>query len=41
VIEKLAAARERFVSNRRLLDEYLRDLEDGVEPIDRKMMTAI
>ncbi len=41
VIEKLAAARERFVSNRRLLDEYLIDLEDGSEPIDRQMILAI
>lgn len=41
VIVKLAAARERFVSDRRLLDDYLRELEDGTEPIDRKMMTAI
>jgi hypothetical protein len=41
VIEKLAAARTRFVSNRGLLDEYLRDLEDGTEPIDRQMILAI
>ena len=41
VIEKLAAARERFVSNRGLLDEYLRDLEDGTEPIDRQMIVTI
>ena len=41
VIEKLAAARERFVSNRGLLDEYLNDLEDGTEPIDRQMIMAI
>jgi hypothetical protein len=41
VIEKLAAARTRFVSNRGLLDEYLRDLEDGTEPIDRQMILAM
>lgn len=41
VIEKLAAARKRFVSNRGLLDEYLRDLEDGTETIDRQMIVAI
>jgi hypothetical protein len=41
VVEKLAAARKRFVSNRGLLDEYLRDLEDGTEPIDRQMLLAI
>ncbi len=41
VIEKIAAARSRFVSNRGLLDEYLRDLEDGTEPIDRQMLLAI
>jgi len=41
VIEKLVAARTRFVSNRGLLDEYLRDLEDGTEPIDRQMILAM
>jgi hypothetical protein len=41
VVEKLAAARKQFVSNRGLLDEYLRDLEDGTEPIDRQMILAI
>ena len=41
VIEKLAAARTRFVSNRGLLDEYLRDLEDGTESIDRQIILAI
>jgi len=41
VVEKLAAARRRFVSNRGLLDEYLRDLEYGTEPIDRQMILAI
>jgi hypothetical protein len=41
VTEKLAAARKQFVSNRGLLDEYLCDLEDGTEPIDRHMILAI
>ncbi len=41
VIEKLVAARKRFVSHRGLLDEYLCDLEDGTEPIDRKTMLTI
>jgi len=41
MIEKLVAARKRFVSNRGLLDEYLRDLEDGTEPIDRQMILAM
>jgi hypothetical protein len=41
VLEKLVAARKRFVSNRGLLDEYLHDLEDGTEPIDRQMILAI
>jgi len=38
VIEKLHSARQRFIANRGLLDEYLKTLEDGVEPIDRKIM---
>ena len=41
VIEKLVTARKQFDSNRGLLDEYLRDLEDGTEPIDRQMILAI
>jgi hypothetical protein len=41
VVEKLVAARKKFVSNRGLLDEYLRDLKDGTEPIDRQMILAI
>ena len=41
MIEKFVTARKRFVSNRGLLDEHLRDLEDGTEPIDRKMILAI
>jgi hypothetical protein len=41
VIEKLVAARKRFISNRGLLDGYLCDLEDGTEPIDRRMILAI
>ncbi len=41
VVEKLAAARKQFDSKRGLLDEYLRDLEDGTEPIDRQMILAI
>jgi len=41
MIEQLAVARKRFVANRGLLDEYLRDLEDGTGPIDRQMILAI
>ena len=41
MIEKLHAARKRFIANRGLLDEYLKTLEDGVEPIDREIMLAI
>ncbi len=40
-VEKLAAARRRFVSNRGLFDDYLDTLEEGAEPIDRKIMLAI
>ncbi len=40
-IEKLHAARKRFMANRGLLDEYLQGLEDGTEPIDRKILMAI
>lgn len=41
VIDMLHAARHRYLANRGLLDDYLRNLEDGTEPIDRKMMLAI
>jgi hypothetical protein len=41
MIEKLHLARKRFLANRGLLDEYMRTLEDGVEPIDRKILLAI
>src|SRR3990172_1817958 len=40
-IEKLHSARKRFMANRGLLDEYMRKLEDGTEPIDRKILLAI
>jgi len=40
-IDKLHSARERFIANRGLLDEYMRTLEDGTEPIDRKILLAI
>lgn len=40
-VEKLHSARKRFIENRGLLDEYLRKLEDGTEPIDRKILLAI
>jgi hypothetical protein len=40
-IEKLHSARKRFIVNRGLLDEYMRKLEDGTEPIDRKILLAI
>jgi len=40
-VEKLHSARKRFIANRGLLDEYLRTLEDGTEPIDRKILLAI
>lgn len=40
-IEKLHSARKRFMANRGLLDEYLSKLEDGTEPIDRKILLAI
>ncbi len=40
-IEKLHSARKRFIANRGLLDEYVRKLEDGTEPIDRKILLAI
>jgi len=39
MIEKLHSARKRFIANRGLLDEYLKTLEDGVEPIDREIET--
>lgn len=39
--EKLHSARKRFIANRGLLDEYMRKLEDGTEPIDRKILLAI
>ncbi|MHB8844407.1 MAG: DUF6398 domain-containing protein [Nitrospirota bacterium] len=41
MIDKLHAARKRFIANRGLLDEYLRKLEGGAEPIDRKILLAI
>jgi hypothetical protein len=41
VIDMLHAARRKYLANRGLLDDYLRVLEDGTEPIDRKMMLAI
>jgi hypothetical protein len=41
IIEKLHAARKRFIANRGLLNEYLKTLEDGVEPIDREIMLAL
>lgn len=40
-VDRLASARRRFISNRGLLDDYISTLEDGTEPIDRKMMLAI
>lgn len=40
-IDKLHSARKRFIANRGLLDEYMRKLEDGTEPIDRKILLAI
>ncbi len=40
-VEKLHSARKRFIANRGLLDEYLKTLEDGVEPIDREIMLAL
>ncbi len=40
-IEKLHSARKRFIANRGLLDDYIRKLEDGAEPIDRKILLAI
>jgi len=40
-VEKLHSARKRFMANRGLLDEYMRKLEDGTEPIDRKILLAI
>ncbi len=39
--DKLHAARERFIANRSLLDEYLRQREDGTDPIDREILNAI
>jgi hypothetical protein len=39
--EKLLSGRKRFIANRGLLDEYMRKLEDGTEPIDRKILLAI
>jgi len=39
--EKLYSARTRFITNRGLLDEYMRKLEEGTEPIDRKVLGAI
>ncbi len=41
IIEKLHVARKRFIANRGLLDEYLKTLEEGVEPIDREIMLAL
>lgn len=41
VIDMLHAARRKYLANRGILDDYLRTLEDGTEPIDRKMMLAI
>jgi len=41
VVEKLHSARKRFIANRGLLDEYLKTLEDGFEPIDREIMLAL
>ena len=40
-VEKLHLARKRFIANRGLLDQYLKTLEDGVEPIDREIMLAL
>lgn len=41
MIEKLHSARKRFIANRGLLDEYMRKLEDGADPLDRKILLAI
>lgn len=41
IVEKLVVARKRFIANRGLLDEYVRKLECGTEPIDRKILGAI
>jgi len=40
-IDKLHSARKRFITDRGLLDEYIRKLEDDTEPIDRKILLAI
>jgi hypothetical protein len=40
-VEKLHAARRQFMANRGLLDDYMKKLEDGTDPIDRKIMLAI
>ena len=41
IIEKLHVARKQFIADRGLLDQYLKTLDDGVEPIDREIMLAI
>ena len=41
VIDALHRARRTYLANRGLLDDHLRNLEDGAVPIDRKMLMAI
>jgi hypothetical protein len=41
LIDLLHAARHKYLANRGLLDDYMRNLEDGTEPIDRKIMMAL
>jgi hypothetical protein len=41
VIDALHAARSKYLANRGLLDDYMRKLEDGTEPIDRNMVMAL
>ncbi len=41
MIDILHAGRRKYLVNRGLLDDYMRNLEDGTEPIDRKMMLAL
>ncbi len=41
MIDKLHSARKQFIANRGLLDEYMKKMEDGTDPIDRKILLAI
>jgi hypothetical protein len=41
MIDILHSARRKYLANRGLLDDHMRNLEDGTEPIDKKMMMAL